>query len=194
MASNKTLPAVSGSCDVDDIAWCYANLDHPEVRREDAPSAGAWNLLLWAREARNRFYGSVLPRTFEVHVPFGGEPDDADDYFTPDEVAKLRQFDRFRYWLLARGAPEHLILDAEETVCFWDAATGCQLSVEGMMALTAGIAFAVGAAVETAKRRPEAFERYLDELEDLHEDSDPRGDPAPAESFTAPAAFIDGRR
>jgi hypothetical protein len=139
----------------------------------------------------------VLPRTFEVRQAEScfSEPNDADEHFTPGELEEIRRFDQFRVWLLARGATKELALDAEQAVCFWDAATGSELSVEGMMALTTEIVFAVGAALEAAKRRPEAFERYLDELEELDEVDDAGGDPAPAESFTAPGeAFLDGRR
>jgi hypothetical protein len=45
-----------------DILWVYENLVREGVNPEDAPSLGAWALLKWARENRNRFFEQVLPK------------------------------------------------------------------------------------------------------------------------------------
>jgi hypothetical protein len=45
-----------------DILWVYENLVREGVKPEDAPSLGAWALLKWARENRNRFFEQVLPK------------------------------------------------------------------------------------------------------------------------------------
>ena len=45
-----------------DILWAYRGLDWRNARVQDAPSAGAWSLLKWAREYRNRFFEQMLPK------------------------------------------------------------------------------------------------------------------------------------
>jgi hypothetical protein len=45
-----------------DTLWAYENLENRWTKPEDAPSLGAWSLLLWARQYRNRFFEQVLPR------------------------------------------------------------------------------------------------------------------------------------
>lgn len=38
-----------------DIAWAYEHLGNEKVRADQAPSAGAWNMLIYGREARHKF-------------------------------------------------------------------------------------------------------------------------------------------
>lgn len=45
-----------------DIKWVYQQLENRRVRPEQAPSAGAWSLLQWAREYRSRFFEQLLPK------------------------------------------------------------------------------------------------------------------------------------
>jgi hypothetical protein len=44
-----------------DVQWVYQHLG-PDVRPQDAPTAGAWGLLTWTRRNLGRFFESVLPR------------------------------------------------------------------------------------------------------------------------------------
>jgi hypothetical protein len=54
---------VDGSPDfVGDILWVYSNLEAKRVTFADAPTPGAWNLLKWAREYRNRFFEQLVPK------------------------------------------------------------------------------------------------------------------------------------
>ena len=39
-----------------DVLWAYQNLARRSVHPKDAPNAGAWALLSWARRYRNRFF------------------------------------------------------------------------------------------------------------------------------------------
>jgi hypothetical protein len=45
-----------------DILWVYENLARKGVTARDAPSLGAWSLLIWARQDRNRFFEQMLPK------------------------------------------------------------------------------------------------------------------------------------
>jgi len=45
-----------------DILWVYESLEDKRIQIEDAPSLGAWSLLRWARDYRNRFFEQLLPK------------------------------------------------------------------------------------------------------------------------------------
>lgn len=45
-----------------DIRWVYAQLENKRVRPDQAPSAGAWSLLVWARKYQSRFFEQLLPK------------------------------------------------------------------------------------------------------------------------------------
>ena len=45
-----------------DTLWTYENLANRRIKASDAPSCGAWALLEWARQYRNRFFEQVLPK------------------------------------------------------------------------------------------------------------------------------------
>jgi hypothetical protein len=45
-----------------DTLWAYENLANRRIKANDAPSCGAWALLEWARQYRNRFFEQVLPK------------------------------------------------------------------------------------------------------------------------------------
>jgi len=47
---------------VKDTLWVYGALENRRAKPDDAPSLGAWSLLLWARQYRNRFFEQVLPK------------------------------------------------------------------------------------------------------------------------------------
>ncbi len=54
---------------VKDTLWVYGTLENRRAKPEDAPSLGAWSLLQWARQYRNRFFEQVLPRAMQNRVP-----------------------------------------------------------------------------------------------------------------------------
>ena len=45
-----------------DIKWVYQHLENKGARPEQAPSAGAWSLLVWARKYQSRFFEQLLPK------------------------------------------------------------------------------------------------------------------------------------
>lgn len=47
---------------VRDTLWAYEHLADRRTKPADAPSAGAWALLGWARRYQNRFFEMVLPK------------------------------------------------------------------------------------------------------------------------------------
>jgi len=47
---------------VRDVLWVYGALENRRLKPTDAPSLGAWSLLVWARQYRNRFFEQVLPK------------------------------------------------------------------------------------------------------------------------------------
>ena len=53
---------------VRDTLWVYEHLAQRNVQPQDAPSAGAWALLRWAREYRNRFFEQLLPKAMSANV------------------------------------------------------------------------------------------------------------------------------
>jgi hypothetical protein len=50
---------------VRDILWAYGNLSDTVVSLSDAPSLGAFNLLMYAQSATHRFFAYVLPRALD---------------------------------------------------------------------------------------------------------------------------------
>ena len=44
---------------VADAKWVYHHLSHKSAKAEDAPSAGAWSMLQWARHDPKQFFQSV---------------------------------------------------------------------------------------------------------------------------------------
>ena len=51
---------------VRDTLWVYENLVRKGVEAEDAPSLGAWSLLSWARQNKNRFFEQTLPKAMAI--------------------------------------------------------------------------------------------------------------------------------
>jgi hypothetical protein len=56
-----------------DTLWAYENLLNRRVKPEDAPSLGAWSLLIWARQYRNRFFEQLLPKAMSAKGDVGEE-------------------------------------------------------------------------------------------------------------------------
>ncbi len=47
-----------------DIIWAYENRTNRQTTPKDAPSCGAWEMLQFARENRNDFIKTLLPKAF----------------------------------------------------------------------------------------------------------------------------------
>jgi len=47
---------------VRDTLWVYQHISKESVGPIDAPSLGAWNMLVWARRSQGRFFEQMLPK------------------------------------------------------------------------------------------------------------------------------------
>lgn len=72
--------------------WVFDNM-HADVTEADAPSSGAWSLLLWARESTDKFhsqYGMLVAKG-----DAGGDPDKmADEKKFAEDESKLSVMER----------------------------------------------------------------------------------------------------
>lgn len=75
------LPVASGGNGSDlacDGIWVYEHLEDRRVQPRDAPSMGAWSLLVWARQYKSPFFERILPKVMAAkpgeHVDEGEEP------------------------------------------------------------------------------------------------------------------------
>jgi hypothetical protein len=157
MPKAKSKPVRPQSADVPDILWCYSKLDDPHVQRKSAPTPGAWNLLLWAREARNRFYPSVLPRVFpppaeEMAVAQDPAVGGGEKSYSILEMARA-DF-ACQDALRLRGVPDEIISSAVQLVDDLNQLPGVAMSEESMTALASHIAFMVHTVVLAAARTP----------------------------------------
>jgi hypothetical protein len=60
--------------------WAYENLANRRIKASDAPSCGAWALLEWARQYRNRFFEQLLPKAML------NKPSEADENVRREEM------------------------------------------------------------------------------------------------------------
>ena len=157
MPKAKPKPVGPQAADVSDILWCYSKLDDPSAQRKNAPTPGAWNLLLWARESRNRFCASVLPRVFPppaedaavAQEPAVGEGEKS---YSILEMASAH--DRCTDALRLRGVPDEIVSSAEQLVDDLNQLPGVAMSEKAMTALTSHFAFMVHTVVLAAFQLP----------------------------------------
>jgi hypothetical protein len=151
--------------DIRDVFWYYDRLDDPGVQPADAPSLGAWHLLGWAREHRDRFYTSLLPRALlaqakESHpgkLPPAAPPIEPEQLLGCPEYAELD-----REWLRMWGVTDELLADARQVVEDWAKGAGMALDERCKAGLASCVAEIVRGAIDAAKRYPQAFEKYFD--------------------------------
>ena len=55
--------------------WAFDNLAR-DVEPKDAPSAGAWSLLKWARNSEDDFFKSIMPKALDIRAKQGGAVDE----------------------------------------------------------------------------------------------------------------------
>ena len=56
----------SSSNFVSDSMWVYSRIGISGVEPHDAPSAGAWALLQWARKNQDTFFEKLMPRSLQL--------------------------------------------------------------------------------------------------------------------------------
>jgi hypothetical protein len=80
----------SGTHEVDlvtDILWVYEHLVDKAAGPEDAPGAGAWALLDWARQYRVEFFETLLPKALAAKEK---RPEDSDEAIVKAERNSLQ--------------------------------------------------------------------------------------------------------
>lgn len=51
---------------VEDAMWAYESLNAKGMDPKKAPSPGAWGLLIWARDNRDKFFSTVFPKALAM--------------------------------------------------------------------------------------------------------------------------------
>lgn len=94
-----------------DILWAYQSLENKQASPGDAPGAGAWSLLLWGRQYRNRFFEQLLPKAITTGAKKG---DDASRI----EMAERKSIGQLKEVLghILRDWEEEMIADAPAAV------------------------------------------------------------------------------
>ena len=94
-----------------DIIWAYDNAANAKAKPEDAPSVGAWSLLKWARDNRNRFFEQLVPKAMATKAKEDTR-DEGEDNVDP-ELEEVRRTMR----MLRRNWHESLSRDLDGTIC-----------------------------------------------------------------------------
>lgn len=77
-----------------DVLWVYDHLADRNAKPQDAPTAGAWSLLLWARRYKNRYFEMILPKAMANRPP-GEEEHVREAELRAQEIENvLKKFDR----------------------------------------------------------------------------------------------------
>ncbi len=84
---------------VRDVLWSYENLENRRAKPQDAPTLGAWSLLLWARQYRNRFFEMVLPKAMTNRLQ-------EDEVNQREETMAIEDVERVLGELMAAGEAE----------------------------------------------------------------------------------------
>ena len=93
-----------------DIIWAYENAANAKAKPEEAPSVGAWSLLKWARDNRNRFFEQLVPKAMATKAKEDNK-DEGEDNVDP-ELSEVRRTMR----LLRRSWHESLSRDLDGTI------------------------------------------------------------------------------
>jgi len=91
---------------VQDTLWVYENLANRRIKASDAPSCGAWALLEWARQYRNRFFEQVLPKAM-LSKPPEDEKNEREEKKSIAELQKMLE-------KVLRETEEEMIRDLQE--------------------------------------------------------------------------------
>src|SRR5262245_11728667 len=121
------------TADVASVLWCFAKLDDPHAKPTTAPSSGAWTMLLWARDDRDRFYTKLLPKALADCAKSQGPPESSDE---PPDVTREELLDEYSDYesekmrMKIYRISDELIADAETLVTDWAREVGTDLSPE----------------------------------------------------------------
>lgn len=71
-----------------DTLWAYQHLANRKAKPLDAPSPGAWSLLQWAKQYRNRFFEQILPKAMAAYTS-DDEQDQRRERKSIDEITSI---------------------------------------------------------------------------------------------------------
>jgi hypothetical protein len=163
--SPSTASASRPRTDIRDVSWCYDRLDDPGVTSADAPSLGAWHMLGWAREHRDHFYTSLLPRALvaQAKASHPGKLPAAVPHSKPQQLLECPNYAELdREWLRVWGVTDELLAEARQLVDDWAREASVALDERCKAGLASCVAEIVRGAVDAAKRYPQAFVKYFD--------------------------------
>jgi len=104
-----------------DTLWVYDHLTNKGATAEAAPSLGAWSLLLWARESRNRFFEQVLPKAMSAKKKVEADKHHVSDDKGLEEIEKMiKDFERNWRRDLIANTDEVIKRDVKSTVAAWE--------------------------------------------------------------------------
>jgi len=142
-----------------DTLWAYENLENRKTRPEDAPSVGAWSLLKWAREYRNRFFEQLVPKAMAARtkrVEEDGLGENADPGL--EEVEKMLA-DLHRQWeeSLAEDTPGTVQEKVRGLLSDWTRRFGVAVPAEAAESLRLQMAGLAGDCIKATLAAPERF-------------------------------------
>lgn len=142
-----------------DTLWAYENLENRKARPEDAPSVGAWSLLKWAREYRNRFFEQLVPKAMTARTK-RVEEDGLGENGDPGlkEVEKMLA-DLHRHWEegLAEDTPGTVQEKVRGLLSDWTRRFGVVVTAEAAESLRLQMAGLAGDCIKAAVATPERF-------------------------------------
>lgn len=155
---------------VRDVLWVYERLEDRRAKPEDAPSLGAWSLLIWARGARNRFFEQLLPKALAKQSEAG----DATGQFADDpDLGDLKKMldDLTAGWeaSLAKDVPGTVLRDVRSELGSWQERFPMELPADACKSLERRMAGLAGRCVKAALSKPEQFRVACSELSDVIE-------------------------
>jgi hypothetical protein len=125
---------------VQDTLWVYENLANRRVKASDAPSCGAWALLEWARQYRNRFFEQVLPKAM-VNKPAEGEAHEREERLQIEEIdGILEKFNQAWEAELIADVPGTVREGVRSRLADWTRRFGLPLADDARASLEAHIA------------------------------------------------------
>jgi hypothetical protein len=148
-----------------DVLWCYSRIDDPDANTGTAPSVGAWNLLLWAREERDHFYETALPRALTSKAMVEPQQSELSGWDLYDDVDEADEGDdlfdildpSYNNPAFVDGAPPRLVADAESMVREWAAEFGVTMPKKELQSLCYLLGGIVDECAIAAAANPEAF-------------------------------------
>jgi len=142
-----------------DTLWAYENLENRKARPEDAPSVGAWSLLKWAKEYRNRFFEQLVPKAMAARtkrVEEDGLGENADPGL--EEVKKMLA-DLHWQWeeSLAKDTPGTIQEKVRDFLSDWTRRFDVAVSAEAAETLRLQMAGLAGDCIKAVLAAPERF-------------------------------------